>query len=126
MHNTAQSVVYTQRYAETPYTQQHCTKCESYLALRRVHLIRSTAQTVIHTKHCAECDSCTALHRMSPIQPPQYCCVESAPYTAHLVELVVCPTYSNSGSTGIQRECFTRIIITCSFRGGWVVFEKAQ
>ena len=24
------------------------------------------------------------------------------------------------------RECFTRKIITCSFRGGWVVFEKAQ
>jgi hypothetical protein len=23
-------------------------------------------------------------------------------------------------------ECFTRKIITCSFRGGWVVFEKAQ
>ena len=29
-------------------------------------------------------------------------------------------------SNSLVGECFTRKIITCSFRGGWVVFEKAQ
>ena len=30
------------------------------------------------------------------------------------------------GNDRSDGECFTRIIITCSFRGGWVDFEKAQ